>query len=320
MKSLPLLLVLFLPAFLPGQIQAFYPEQLVVTASALNLRESPDVNSKKVVTLNRGTVVEFAEAANGGEYVMVDSIYAPWLRVRYQDKTGYVFGAHVAGTYNLFFENELTDNIPAALNWYGIYQRDSFSDELRPVRVRLEKAWNEMYGSHQILKTDQEQVSKYLLATVQPLKKGYAGPLGMFEVRDMYVTDGLFPGATLAIHPGQEEMDTTMKPSYGLIVTGCATMQNMYSRVTDYRLQLLDYSTDPITSQDLTSYVRPESEEINPSVSLLWFGDIDHDNKPDAIIQDCPYEVGCRASLFLSSRARPGEFLKKVCEHFWPMD
>jgi hypothetical protein len=53
-------------------------------------------------------------------------------------------------------------------------------------------------------------------------------------------------------------------------------------------------------------------------LELLWFGDIDRDDKPDIILQDCPYAGGCRASLYLSSRAKPDELLHKVCEHFWP--
>ncbi len=63
-----------------------------------------------------------------------------------------------------------------------------------------------------------------------------------------------------------------------------------------------------------------ENIDISPMVDVLWFGDIDHDNKSDMILQDCPYEVGCRASLFLSSKAHKGELLRKVSEHFWPGD
>jgi hypothetical protein len=317
-----LVLVLGMPGMLPAQSNAFFPEQLVVTASALNLRETPDVRGRKLATLPRGTVVDFIEAHNNGEFVQVDSTYAPWLRVRYQGQLGYAFGAHLTGTVNLFFEGEITDALPAGLNWYGVYRRDSFSDEIRRVNVRLENAWNEMFGATvKILKTNQAQPSKFLLASLAPLRTGYAGPLGLYEVRDMYLTDGLYPGVQLSIHAGQEAGDTTTnKPTYGLAVSGCATMQDMYARITNYRLLLLDYAAQPAQVQDLTRWVQPEAPDVNPSVSLLWFGDIDYDGRPDAVLQDCPYEVGCRASLFLSSKARNGEYLRKVCEHFWPGD
>lgn len=323
MKYTFLLLFALVAAGIAAQPQPYFPDQLVVTAASLNLREAPSTSGKKIASLTRGAIVSFLEAHNNGEYVQVDSVNAPWLKVRYKDKIGYVFGAHVAGAWNLYFEGEIMDAIPAGLHWYGIYQRDSFADELRPITVSLESAWNEMYDIDvQLLKTNNPQSSKFILATATPLQPGYAGPLGMYEVRDMYITDGLYPGVQIAIHAGGEPGDTLIKPSYGFAVSGCATLSNdnMYIQMENYKLVLLDYSQMPLPVQDLTPWVKPELEEINPSVSLLWFGDLDQDGRPDAILQDCPYEIGCRASLFLSSYAKPGELLRKMCEHFWPMD
>ncbi|MCC6280158.1 MAG: SH3 domain-containing protein, partial [Saprospiraceae bacterium] len=39
----------------------FFPEEMIVTASSLNLRDAPDKNAKKVGTLTQGTVVQFLE-------------------------------------------------------------------------------------------------------------------------------------------------------------------------------------------------------------------------------------------------------------------
>jgi len=316
-------LLFFLSAFcgsLSAQSTPFFPEEMIVTASSLNLREAPDVNAKKVVGLARGTVVQFVEAWNNGEYVQLDtsSLYAPWLKVRYKDKTGYAFGAYLSGTYFLAYEDNIVENIPP-LQWYGVYQRDSFADELRKVDLRTEDVYNEMYDMQvKMIKTNQKETSKFLVGTIAPLKQGYAGPLGMFNVGDFYMADGLYPGSVLSIYPGQEVTDTTLKPTYQLAATGCARMENDFVLVSDYKLFLVDYAPQPAKMQDLSGWVRTEMAEISPNVSLLWYGDLDMDNKPDAIIQDCPYEAGCRASLFLSSKALPGEYLHKVCEHFWP--
>ena len=62
------------------------------------------------------------------------------------------------------------------------------------------------------------------------------------------------------------------------------------------------------------------AEGLNPSVTLIWYGDLDGDNKPDAILEDAPYEVGARISLYLSSKARPGMLLHKMCEYFYMID
>lgn len=307
---------------------SFFADEYVVVVNSLNLREKPDVRSKKVAGLPQGTLLQFVESWNQGQYVMADttdenSPYGRWLKVKSRLGTGWVFDAYVKSTFELYFEDTPQfnmQNIPP-LYWYGVYARDSFADELRPVQVKLAEVPNDFFDQPvKSLKTNQKDPSKFLVASYAPLPAGYCGPLGIFDTRDMFANQSLSPGNQLSIHPGNDLSDTLIKPAYGLAATGCARFENYYVRVTDYKLQLLDYSVDPVAIQDLSGWVRPESAETNPAVDLLWFGDLDRDNKPDAIIQDCPYEVACRASLFLSSKARPGEYLRKVCEFYWPGD
>ena len=122
----------------------------MVTANTLNLRDAPDKNSNKVASLQKGAVLQYMEAWNNGQWVQADttdpeSPYAPWLKVRFQGKTGYVFGAYVTGTIGLYHEGDFffnPDPLPS-LNWYGLYRRDSFADELRSIIVRLEEENNE---------------------------------------------------------------------------------------------------------------------------------------------------------------------------------
>lgn len=202
-----------------------------------------------------------------------------------------------------------------------MYARDSFADEIRKVSVRQVEELNEMFGAKvSVLKTNQTDASKFLIASVLPLQVGYCGSLGVFSLNDFFGTRSLGPGGQFAIYPGNDLNDTIIKASYGLAATGCAAFEGSYVQVRDYKLTLLDFATEPASQQDLTTWVKTENEELSPTVDVLWFGDLDHDNKPDMILQDCPYEVGCRASLFLSSKARKGEYLRKVSEHFWPGD
>ncbi len=301
----------------------FYPEEMVVTANALNLRETPDVNGRKVATLPRGTVVQYLEAYKDNEYVQADTLdpksaYGAWLKVRYRNQTGYAFSAYLTGTYVLEYEDDIVENIPS-MQWYAVYARDSFADELRRIMPRIEEQYNEMYGMKvQVLKTNQKETSKFIVGVLSPLTTGYCGSLGSLDMNMMFMTPYLGPGSQLAIYPGNDQNDTLSKPTYGLAATGCARFQGNDVRVSDFQLTLLDYGTEPMFRQNLTPWVQVAYPEATPSVQLLWFGDLDRDNKPDAIIQDCPYEIGCRASLFLSSKARPGERLRKVAEHFWP--
>lgn len=314
-----------------GAQSLFFPDEMIVTASSLNLREAPDKNGKKIASLPRGTVVQFIEADNNGQWVQADttdpnSPFGPWLKVRSEGRTGWVFGAHLTGTTGLYHEEDMfwNDDPLPALNWYGVYSRDSFADELRKIEVRIAEENSEIYGaSIKVLKTNQKDRSKFIIASLKPMKTGYAGPLGIYEVRDMYLSGELAPGSAVSVHPGGDLNDTLIKPSYLLVATGCATLTSeeyVNVKVNDYKLTLLDYSFQPPGRQDLTPWVQPAMEEFNPTVRLSWYGDIDMDGKPDVLIDDCPFEMGCRDALFLSSKAKPGEFLHKVCEHFWPGD
>lgn len=311
-----------------SQASSFFPDEMVVTSSALNLRESPDKNSKKIVSLPQGSVVQFVEAWNNGEYTQADttdpnSPYAPWLKVRFNGKTGWVFGAYVTATTSVYFESEpiFEDVALPPVYWYGVYARDSFADEIKSVTVRLEQENNEMYDATvKTIKTNQKQASKFLIASVKPLKTGYCGALGSLDVNGMYGAFHLGPGGQVSLYPGNDMNDTIMKASYVLAATGCARLEDTYVQVKDYALYVLDYSTEPYTLQDISALVKTESEEFSPSVDVLWYGDLDNDLKPDLLLQDCPYESGCRVSLYLSTRAQKSELLHKVSEHFWPGD
>lgn len=300
----------------------FFNEEMLVTASSLNLRESPDVKSKKVTSLTKGTVVKVLSAYNNGEYMQVDSTtWGTWYQVQHKDKIGYAFGNYLADTYGLYHEGDFLDVLPP-VQWYGVYARDSFADEIRKIDVRIVEEESEMYGTMKVLKTNQKAASKFIIGSLQPVKTGYAGSLGIMDVRDFYMSGQLAPGAAVSIHPGGEMFDTTIKPSYTLMALGCAVLTEdaSYVRVDNYQLLLFDYTTQPPVRQDMTDWVRPGSVEFTPAVSVTWYGDLDGDNKPDAVLGDCPYESGCRESVFLSSKARRGEFLRKVCERFWPGD
>ncbi|MFN0013649.1 MAG: SH3 domain-containing protein [Saprospiraceae bacterium] len=300
----------------------FFPEDIVVTASALNLRDKPDKTGKVLEKLSKGAPLELVEVSNGGRYVEVDSVSGLWLKVKSQTKTGYVFSPYVSGNYFLCTDREIIQDPLPPLNWYGIYIRDSFSDELRKIEIHRVQEYNEVFMENvNILYTNQPDTAKFIIGSVKPLQTGYVGSLGLFDPNLTYYSSLLSPGAMLPIHPGIDEQDTLEKSTYYFAATGCAQFGDYdYVHVTDFRLFALETVPDqPSRRQDLTGWVQP-GEGLNPSVGLIWYGDLDGDNKPDAILEDAPYEVGSRISLYLSSIARPGMLLHKVCEHFFTID
>jgi hypothetical protein len=324
MKSILFFAALFLSFGISAQSD-FFPEEYVVKSTSLNMREKPDKNAKKITALPNGTLVQFVEVWDNGAWVSADSTdeqapWGQWIKVRHEKQSGWVFGAYLTPSITLMFEDELVyqakDEMPN-LHWYGVYARDSFADELRRITLRYVTENSEMYGGEvKSLKTNQTDKSKFIIGSHKPLATGYCGSMGTFDVATFMFSESLYPGAFLSIYPGNDMADTLIKPSYGLAATGCASLGAGASvSIKDYKLTLVDWSTE-----DLTPWVKTSVPEASPIISMMWFGDLDHDNKPDAILSDCPYEMGCRASIFLSSKAKKGEYLRKVTEHFFPGD
>jgi hypothetical protein len=303
-----------------AQYTPYFPEELIVTASALKLRESPDLSAKTLATLPKGAVLQCLGIANNGEYTQVDTLYDRWYQVRTSNnKTGYIFGAFVTPSFDIAFEDSYMESIPP-LNWYGVYMRDSFADEVRPVQIHLEKVYNEMFGVEiNQVKTDQKEPSKFLFGSIQKFPTGYAGSLGIFDPGTIFANNMLYPGATFGLYPGNDINDTIAKTSWFLTAVGCADMGENYPVMRDFKVLVVDQQYDmPSVRQELEWF--QVAEGMLPSVRLIWFGDLDHDNKPDCLFDDCPEEMNCRASLFLSSKAKPGNFLQKVCERQYPID
>jgi hypothetical protein len=319
-KKLPVVFALLAFAIFSHAQAEFVPSEMIVSASALKLRAQADVNSAALETLPRGTIVQVVGVHNNGEVVEVNETYAPWYQVKTNTgKTGYVFGAYVVGTYGLYYEGEPIEGSLPPLNWYGVYRRDSFSDELRRIEVRVQKQYSEMFEQDlELLITNQKDTSKFIIGTTEQLKTGYAGPLGIMDSPGWFFEGGLQPGSMLPISSGQLPGDTTFGQTYFLAATGCAMLKDNYVQVNDYKLQVVEaFNPDGNNKQqDITQWVRC-LPDMNPTVQLLWYGDIDQDKLPDALIHDCPFEMGCRASLYLSSKAKPGEILHKMCEYFW---
>ncbi len=323
---LPVLLLFAISFSAVAQDTPFVPEELIVTANSINLREEPNIYSKKLASVPRGAKMQFLEAHDNGTYVKADTldpaeIYAPWYKVRYQNKTGYVYGAYVSGRFNLYFEGDYMETMPVGLHWYGVYARDSFADETRKIEVKVLEEYNEMYGyAAKFLRTNQTDVAKFLIATAEPLKTGYSGPTGIFDVNQYYGNNTMYPGATVVLHRGYDiknAADTLTSPSYVISALGCVEMRDNVTMFDNYRLLLYDYTEEKPFQQDITPWFKTAFIELNPTISLFWQGDLDQDGKPDAVFQDCPQEAGCRISLLLSSEAKGNMRLKKICETYF---
>jgi hypothetical protein len=297
----------------------FVPEKVVVKASQINLRSSPQLSSSTIIgQLPSGTILDVLELPNKGALVELNGRWSPWYKLRTEDgRVGYALGDFLSPALTIQFEEALLDGNLPPLNWYGIYQKGKSSDEIRRIQVRKEPVYSEaMDETMYVLRTNQPDTAKYIIGTIETMQEGYAGPLGVMEAAGWNSTAEMSPGVQVPLETGREPALGSAPVSYILAATGCADWEENAMTIRNYRLRLVEVHAEDQRVQDLSPWFECEHGHP-PTIQLLWYGDLDCDQIPDLLIHDCPFEIGCRTSLFLSSRARQNELVRKVGEFFW---
>ena len=207
--------------------------------------------------------------------------------------------------YSLLYEGEscCQTRFDSSLNWYGIYET-AIGDSLIQVQMFHDTVtgydghlWNKIY-------TDQSRVrqAKYLLGS-------------KFALREKLLNAGTnsFPHRGF-LFPGQRaNVYSILRPGISgdcvtLIATGNVKSIGYCPELENYRIMISNTQTYEII-QDLTSEFNFNSE--CGMIELVWFGDIDADQKPDMIFSESNNSGGLE-TLFLTSVAEKGTYIKKV--------
>lgn len=98
MKSLMIILALFMAlSVFQSDIHALSRSiqgaHIVVAKKGLILREKPDLNAPQIMTISAYDWVTLLETAR--QVMIIDGITAPWCRVQYRDRVGWVFGGYL---------------------------------------------------------------------------------------------------------------------------------------------------------------------------------------------------------------------------------
>lgn len=207
--------------------------------------------------------------------------------------------------YSLLYEGEscCQTRFDSLLNWYGIYET-SKGDSLLTVQMFQDTItgydghlWNKIY-------TDQSRVrhAKYLLGSKFALKEKLLNSgANSFPHRGF-----LFPGQRANVY-------SILRPGISgdcvtLIATGTVKSIGYCPEIENYRIMISNTQTYEII-QDLTNEFDFKGE--CDMFQLVWFGDIDEDQKPDMIFSASNNAEGIE-TLFLTSVAEKGAYIKKV--------
>lgn len=207
--------------------------------------------------------------------------------------------------YSLLYEGAscCQTTFDSSLNWYGIYET-AIGDSLLQVQMFHDTVtgydghlWNKIY-------TDQSRVrqAKYLLGS-------------KFALREKLLNTGTnsFPHRGF-LFPGQRaNVYSILSPGIAgecvtLIATGSVKSIGYCPELENYRIMISNTQTYEII-QDLTSEFDFKGE--CGMFELVWFGDIDEDQRPDMIFHAANNAEGLE-TLFLTSVADEGTYIKKV--------
>ena len=342
-----LLTSISLNTFSQDDIFAWY----VIAQPNLTLREKPDINSNVIGTLAFGEKVKFD---NHSVKDIVNQIENRWLKVSYKEKQGYVWGLYLLQTvfnkekdynheYRIMLEAGQCSyvNFSDSLNWYGLYETDNDSiHELKRVSLNIvfqqtaneeekEKYFGNDEGAEYSVITDNDKQSILLIGSKKKLeeRKLKGINLGIRYSNKPKKPIFLLPEEVAELSVGKDKLFVKAKVEAFIKDSVNYIIEKQYQlEVTDKSLNYWWLPKDNYI-QNLTSGISHMTSRIyihafykNPKI--VWYGDLDGDNKIDILFKSTLMAEGGGADshliLFLSSEADDNSYLKKVAHYvFW---
>ena len=305
-----------------GQFEAMKIDQnqnAVISPNGLSIRSQPNLKSKKLAVVPFGEKVKIEDDKSygwdtigkydfawGGSSNGSFPITGHWVKVKYKDIQGFMFGAYL---YNApdhpNYESEMMKslnkdfaffypgvncyvniNFQTNMNWYGIYKEDGIY-HLKETSISFYKTYSEMtdqmtdFG----ISTSDNQSLLFIIGSKKPLK-------------EKIVEGEQWERFSHSFHQYKEKDFEEIK-KYGLEI-------KKVDNQSGFSIRLNQGSKSQI--------LNPQQMEISHAMSIQWVGDLDDDGKLDFI-----FHYGDKSGqtiLYLSSEAKDGQIVKPVAAYF----
>lgn len=180
--------------------------------------------------------------------------------------------------------------------WFGLFRADS-SFELWPVAVTVNQAYDPIIGDSTGKRVGIDDSGEPLLL-VTGIERLEAGPVPTSFAGDQFVNLGQeISFAEKGGHP------------FSLSAVGEARLRNGSGEMLYYNYSLVLRHGD--TLQTIIEY---PILALDGLPTLMWAGDLDRDGRLDLILNLTNHYNVSLYALFLSSKAGPGELVRKVAE------
>ncbi|MBN1500034.1 MAG: SH3 domain-containing protein [Spirochaetes bacterium] len=130
----------------------------VMSENGMILREKPDRKSGKLAAIPWGTEIEMLES--DGPFEIIDNVSGYWVKVKYSDKTGWVFGGYLTRKVGSDFV-KITNNIDVFIQ-SGFNLKISWNDSKEEIIKKIGEPVKTETGKF-ISPADGREYPKYLL-------------------------------------------------------------------------------------------------------------------------------------------------------------
>jgi len=310
-----------------------------IMKDGVDIKTEPNLTSETLLRLPFWTEVQTTWVRSRSFEDMLDTIYEVpgiWRLAQYSGTVGYLFdGFAVEVDTNVNTNKDIRimleggacafPNYDPSLHWYGVY-RTGKMDSLISVEIEIEKRLNDELAMFYITTNrSSNQYSLFLIGSSMPLTEQVSN----YNIRIDKSYPHLYPGEKTEITYRDGTRTSYRDSSFDLYATANVTGLEYYGPVMeDYSLRLTNMQTlslysneaDMLVTQDISDgfevfQYQLLTQELLPR--LFWYGDLDNDTKPDIIFLTWHGTSGGRYTLFLSSLADEGEFIKKADSWRW---
>ncbi|PKP48270.1 MAG: hypothetical protein CVT94_08885 [Bacteroidetes bacterium HGW-Bacteroidetes-11] len=287
----------------------------IISKTGLELKSGAEEDSITLITVPYWAKVDVCLDIEKAD--TVNSTFGDWRKVNYNGLNGYMFDGFLTETYTsyetpkdirIMVEGYLCAplNFDPTLFWYGIY-RTKTADSLIRVDIEFNKLnferMEEMEGGIILIRTNlsDKMKSMLLIGSNKPLSEKIVS----------YNNNPIDPHT---LYPGQRKTVYTWNSiqRYGnaLNLNAIGTFKDSQHGVVleNYQLRLTNIQ-DNHKTQDISDNFSFKGE--SGMVRLIWFGDIDDDNKVDLLFSASSTSEN-QLTLLLSSKAMNDNFVGKA--------
>jgi hypothetical protein len=262
----------------------------VAAASGVIMRSEPNTRSEQIGKIPNRGLVSVCSICDG-KTETIEGIEAPWMKVCFRKKCGYVFGGFLkkGSSFQLLFPGqEMTVSQMSSTSYVAIIQ-----DPYAGFYTRLQPLEPLLTGNT----CDPEKMEKNkILFLVDGIKS--RGRLGQVY----FGTGALLPG---------EKLDLSGDKGF-IYSTGTTDVEGNDLIIKDYKLMMISGGEMKLLYDHTFS-----NDTFHPDepVEVLWAGDLDGDRIADVIVKDGKSNV---LTLLLSSVAEKGYTLRQVSQAALP--